>query len=127
VNLRLEVITLRNEAFEKYKILFSLVDKLKASKVKLNAQTEAHKAEVEGLKKKFAEMNENFEVAKAKQEISEMERLRVKKNVEELLDSKERCHETSLECAKKLKNSFAKVGANSSEQKFIRCDPEGVI
>jgi hypothetical protein len=44
------------------------VDKLKASKVKLNAQ-----AEVEGLKKKLAEMNENFEVTKAKQEISEME------------------------------------------------------
>jgi hypothetical protein len=32
-----------------------------------------------------------------------------------------------LECAKKLKNSFARVGAYSSEQKFIRGDPEGVI
>jgi hypothetical protein len=32
-----------------------------------------------------------------------------------------------LECAKKLKNSFAKVGAYSSEQKFIRDDPDGVI
>ena len=72
-------------------------------------------------------MNENFEVAKAKQEISEMERSRVQKNVEELRDSKERCYETSLECAKKLKNSFARVGAYSSEQKFIRGDPEGVI
>jgi hypothetical protein len=50
------------------------VDRLKASEVKLNAQAEAHKAEVEGLKKKLAEMNEDFEVAKAKQEISEMER-----------------------------------------------------
>jgi hypothetical protein len=29
------------------------------------------------LKKKLAKMNENFEVAKAKQEISEMERSRV--------------------------------------------------
>ena len=72
-------------------------------------------------------MNENFEVVKAKQEISEMERSRVQKNVEELRDSKERCYETSLEYAKKLKNSFAKVGAYSSEQKFIRGDPEGVI
>jgi hypothetical protein len=31
-----------------------------------------------------------------------------------------------LDCAKKLKDSFAKVGAYSSEQKFIRGDPEGV-
>jgi hypothetical protein len=32
-----------------------------------------------------------------------------------------------LDCAKKLKGSFAKVGAYSSEQKFIRGDPEGII
>jgi hypothetical protein len=87
----------------KDRILFSLVYRLKASKVKLSAHTDAHKAEVEGLKKKLAEMNKNFEVAKVKQEISEMERSRVQKNVEELHDSKERCYETSSECAKKLK------------------------
>jgi hypothetical protein len=32
-----------------------------------------------------------------------------------------------MECAKKLKDSFGKVGAYSSEQKFIRGDLEGVI
>jgi hypothetical protein len=32
-----------------------------------------------------------------------------------------------LECAKKLKDSFTKVGAYSLEQRFIRGDPEGVI
>jgi hypothetical protein len=32
-----------------------------------------------------------------------------------------------LECAKTLKNSFTKVGAYSSEQKFIRGDPDSVI
>jgi hypothetical protein len=32
-----------------------------------------------------------------------------------------------LDCAKKLKDSFAKVGEYTSEQKFIRGDPEGVI
>jgi septation ring formation regulator EzrA len=100
---------------------------VKACEAKLIAQDEAHKAEVKDLKKKLAEMNENFEVAKAKQEISEMERSRVQKTVEELRDTKERCYETSTECAKKLKDSFAKVGAYSSEQKFIRGDPEGVI
>jgi predicted nuclease with TOPRIM domain len=87
----MEVISLRNEALEKDKILFSLVDRLKTSEAKLNAQTKAHKAEVEDLKKKLAEMNENFEVTNAKQEISEMERSRVQKNVEELGDSKKRC------------------------------------
>jgi predicted nuclease with TOPRIM domain len=87
----MEVISLRNEALEKDKILFSLVDRLKASEAKLNAQTKAHKAEVEDLKKKLAEMNENFEVTDAKQEISEMERSRVQKNVKELRDSKKRC------------------------------------
>jgi hypothetical protein len=32
-----------------------------------------------------------------------------------------------LDCAKELKDSFAKVGAYSSEQKFNRGDPEGII
>jgi hypothetical protein len=32
-----------------------------------------------------------------------------------------------LDCVRKLKTSFAKVGAYSSEERFIRGDPEGVI
>jgi hypothetical protein len=103
------------------------VDRLKSSEEKLNAQSEAHKAKVESLKKKLAEMNEDFEVAKAKQEISEWTSSRLQKNVDELHESKERCYEKSLDCTKKLKDSFAKVGAYSSEQKFILGDPEGVI
>jgi predicted nuclease with TOPRIM domain len=43
------------------------VDRLKISEARLNAQAETHKAEVDDLKKKLAEINENFEVAKAKQ------------------------------------------------------------
>ena len=100
---------------------------LKASEAKLTAQSEAHKAEIEDLKKKLAEKNEDFKVAKAKQEISEWPSSRLQKNVDELHESKERYYEKSLGCAKKLKDSFAKVGAYSSEQKFIRGDPEGVI
>jgi hypothetical protein len=126
-NLRSEVITLRNEALKKDKILLSLVDRLKSSEAKLNAQSESRKAKVKGLKKKLAEMNEDLEVAKAKQEISEWTSSRLEKNVEELRESKERCYEKFLDCAKKVKDSFAKVGAYSSEQKFIRGDPEGVI
>jgi hypothetical protein len=65
-NLRSEVIKLRNEAAEKDKILLSLVDRVKAREANLTAQSEAHIAEVENLKKKLAEKNEDFEVAKAK-------------------------------------------------------------
>jgi hypothetical protein len=103
------------------------MDRLKSSEAKFNAQSKAHKVEVEGLKKKLAEMNEDFQVAKAKQEISEWTSSRLQKNVDEFCESKERCYEKSLDCAKKLKDSFAKVGAYSSEQKFIRGYPEGVI
>jgi hypothetical protein len=41
-NLRSEVITLRNEALEKDKILLSLVERLKSNEAKLSAQAELH-------------------------------------------------------------------------------------
>jgi hypothetical protein len=126
-NLRSKVIKLRNEALEKDKILLSLVSKEKEDEAKSIAQVEAHKAEVEDLQKRLAEANENFALAKASQEISEWSKTRLEKNVEELLESKERCFEKSLDCVKKLKSSFAKVGTYSSEENFIRGDPEGVI
>jgi hypothetical protein len=56
-----------------------------------------------------------------------MEIARVQRNIKELWDSIEKCYEVSMDCARKLKDSFAKVGAFSSEQKFIWGDPEGVI
>jgi hypothetical protein len=96
-NLRSKVIRLRNEAVEKDKILLSLVDRVKISEANLAAQFEAHKAEVENLKKKFAQKNEDFEVAKAKQEISEWTSSRLQKNVDELPESKERYYEKSLD------------------------------
>jgi cell division septum initiation protein DivIVA len=112
---------------EKDKILLSLVDKVKEDEAKFNTQSEAYKAKIEDLRKKLAEANENFAVAKASQEISEWSKTRLEKNVEELRESKERCFEKSLDCVKKLKTSFAKVGAYSSEDNFIRGEPEGVI
>jgi hypothetical protein len=126
-NLRSEVIELRNEGLEKDKILISLVSKMKEDEAKYNAQAKAQKAEVEDLRKQLAEAKENCEVAKASQEISEWWKARLEKNNEELHKSKERCFEKSLDCVKILKNSFAKVGAYSSEQNFVRGDPEGVI
>jgi hypothetical protein len=126
-NLRVEVISLRNEALEKDKILLFLVDRLKVSEARLDAQTEAHKVEIENLKKQLAETSETFEVAMVKHEISEIEKSRAQKNVKELRNSKEKCYEISLGCAKTLKDSFAKVGAYSSEQKFKCGDPDGVV
>jgi hypothetical protein len=70
-NLRSEVIRLRNEAMEKDRILLSLADKAKEDEAKFNTQSEAYKAEVEDLRKKLAEANENCALAKASQEISE--------------------------------------------------------
>jgi hypothetical protein len=59
------IFKLRNEALEKDNILLSLVDKVKEGEAKFNAQTESHKAEIEDLRKKLAEANENFALAKA--------------------------------------------------------------
>jgi predicted RNase H-like nuclease (RuvC/YqgF family) len=106
--------------------MLSLVDRLKVSEAGLNAQAETHKAEVDDLKKKLVKMNENFEVAKAKQEISEWTSSRLEKNVEELRDSRERCYEKSLDCAKKLKDSFAKVGRIPQNKILFATIPKGL-
>jgi hypothetical protein len=50
-NHRSEVIKLRNEAAEKDKILLSLVDRVKTSEANLTVQSEAHRAEIENLRK----------------------------------------------------------------------------
>jgi hypothetical protein len=90
------------------------VDKLISNKAKLPAQAETHKPKVEELKRKVAEATENFEVEVVKHEICEIERSRAQKNADELRASKERCYEISLECTRKLKYSFARVGTYSS-------------
>jgi chromosome segregation ATPase len=90
------------------------VDKAKEDEAKFNTQSEAYKAEIEDLRKKLAKANENCARAKASQEISEWWKTKLEKNVEELRESKERCFEKSLDCVKKLKTSFSKVGAYSS-------------
>jgi hypothetical protein len=126
-NLRLEVIDLRNEGLEKDKILISLVNKIKEDEAQYKAQAEAQKAEVEDLRRQLAEANERCVLAQANQEISDYWKNKLEKNVEELHESKERCFEKSLDCMKKLKTSFAKVGAYSSEENFIRGDPMGIV
>jgi hypothetical protein len=50
-----------------------------------------------------------------------------RKNIEELRISKEKCFEKSMDCVRRIKTSFANVGAYSSEENFIMCDPEDPI
>jgi hypothetical protein len=86
-----------------------------------------HKAEVQELEKKVAEATENFNVELTKHVISEIERSRAQRNVDGLHATNEKCYDVAIECAKNLKNSFAKVGAFFLEQNLICGDPDGVI
>jgi hypothetical protein len=126
-NLRSEVIELRNEGLEKDKILISLVNKVKEDEASFKAQAEIQKNEIEDLRKQLAEAKEKCTLAEANREASEYWKNYLEKTVEELHASKERCFEKSLGCVKKMKASFANVGAYSNEDNFIRGDPEGVI
>jgi Ribonuclease G/E len=126
-NLRSEVIELRNEGLEKGKILISLVNKVKKDEANYKAQAEAQKTEIDDLRRQLAKAKEKCTVAQTNQEISEYWKNYLEENVEELCTSKERCCEKSLDCVKKIKASFAKVGAYSAEENFIRGDPEGVV
>jgi hypothetical protein len=126
-NLRSEVIELRNEGLEKDKILHSLIDRIKEDEATFKVQAEAQRREIEDLRKQLARAKEERTLEETKQEISEQWANHLEKSVEELRASKKRCYEKSIECVKKVKTSFARVGAFSSEENFIRGDPEGPI
>jgi hypothetical protein len=118
---------LRNEALEKDKILLTLVDKVKGDETNFKTQSEAQKIEIEYLRKQLDEAKEKCAVVEAKWGISEQWTNHLEKKIEELRISKERCFEKSVDCVKKIKTSFANVGAYSSEDNFVRGDPEGPI
>jgi hypothetical protein len=126
-NIRFEVIELRNEGLEKDKILNSLVNKIKEDEVTLKTQAEAQKCEIEDLRKQRAEAKLKCAIAEADRDASDYWKNYWEKTVVELRSLKERCYEKSIECVRKIKTSFAKVGAYSSEDNFIRGDPEGPI
>jgi hypothetical protein len=126
-NLRSEVIELRNEGLEKDKILISLVNKIKEDEANSKAQAEAQKNEIEDLRKQLVEAKVKCAVAKADRDASEYWKNYLEKTVAELRASKGRCFEKFVECVKKIKTSFANVGAYSNKDNFIRGDPEGVI
>jgi hypothetical protein len=126
-NLRSEVIELRNEGLEKDKILNSLVNKIKEDEATSKAQAEAQKCKIEDLWKQLAEAKLKCAIAEADRDASDYWRNYWEKTAVELRSSKERCYEKSIECVRKLKTSFADVGAYSSEDNFVRGDPEGPI
>jgi hypothetical protein len=126
-NLRLEVIELRNEGLEKDKILISLVNKIKEDEASSKAQAEAQKSGIEDLWRQLAEAKVKCVVAEADRDANEYWKNYFEKTVVELRASKERCFEKYVGCVKKMKTSFANVGAYSNEDNFILGNPEGVI
>jgi hypothetical protein len=126
-NLRSEVIELRNEGLEKNKILNSLVNKIKEDEAASRAQAEAQKCEIEDLRKQLAEAKLKCAIAEADRDASDYWKNYWEKTTAELRSSKERCYEKSIECVRKIKTSFASVGAYSSKDNFVRGDPEGPI
>jgi hypothetical protein len=93
----------------------------------LTEQVELHRSEVLKSEEKHDEVSENFEVEKAKHEIAEAKRDRVRRNVEELRLSKERCFSVVVHCCGRLKNMFTNIGAFPNDENFIRGDAEGAI
>jgi hypothetical protein len=104
-----------------------LINRIKEDEATFNAQAEAQKCEIEDLRKQLARAKEEHTLEETKREISEQWANHLEKNVEELRASKKRCYDKSMECVKTIKTSFASVGAFSSEENFIRGDPEGPI
>jgi hypothetical protein len=105
---------------EKDKILLTLVDKIKEDKA-------TSKAQAEDLRKQLARAKEERILEETKRELSDQWTNHLEISVKELRASMKRCYDKSIECAKKIKSSFASVGAFSSEENFTRGNPEGPI
>jgi hypothetical protein len=112
---------------EKDKILLTLVDKVKGDEANYKTQSEIQRNKIENLQKQLAEAKLKCAIAEADRDASDYWKNYWEKTVAELRSSKERCYEKSVECVKKIKTSFANVGAYSSEDNFIRGDPKGPI
>jgi hypothetical protein len=104
-----------------------LVDKVKGDEANFKAQSEIQRNEIENLQKQLAEAKLKCVVTEAERDVSDYWKNYCEKTIAELRSSKERCFKKSVECVKNIKTSFANVGAYSSEDNFIRGDPESVI
>jgi hypothetical protein len=103
------------------------VDKINEDEATSKAQAEAQKREIQDLQKQLARAKEEHILEETKRELSEQWANHLEINVEELRASKKRYYDKSIECVKKIKSSFASVGAFSSEENFTRGNPEGPI
>jgi hypothetical protein len=103
------------------------VDKVKGDEANYKTQSEIQRNEIEDLQKQLAEAKLKCAIAEADRDASDYWKNYWEKTVAELRSSKERCFEKSVEYMKKIKTSFANVDAYSSEDNFIRGDPEGPI
>jgi hypothetical protein len=104
-----------------------LINRIKEDEATFKVQAEVQRREIEDLRKQLARAKEERTLEETKREISEQWANHLEKSVEELCASKKRCYEKSIECVKKVRTSFTSVGAFSSEENFIRGDPEGPI
>jgi hypothetical protein len=104
-----------------------LINKIKEDEAAFKGQAEAQKREIEDIRKQLARAKEERILEETKRELSDQWADHLEGTVEELRSSKKRCYNKSIECVKKLKASFARVGAISSEENFTRGNPEGPI
>jgi hypothetical protein len=112
---------------EKDKILLTLVDKVKKDEAASKAQSEAQKREIEDLRKQLARAKEERALEETNRELSDFMVNKLESRVKELRTSQRKCYVKSIECVNKIKNSFASVGAFSSEENFSRGNPEGPL
>ena len=112
---------------EKDKILLTLVDKVKKDEAASKAQSEAQKREIEDLRKQLARAKEERALEETNRELSDLMVNKLESRVKELRTSQRKCYVKSIECVNKIKNSFASVGAFSSEENFSRGNPEGPL
>ena len=103
------------------------MDKIKEDEAASKAQAEAQKREIKDLQKQLARAKEERILEETKRELSDQWANHLEINVKELRASQRRCYVKSIECVKKIKSSFARVGAFSSEENFTRGNPEGPI
>jgi len=109
---------------EKDKILLTLVDKVKKDEAASKAQSEAQKREIKDLRKQLARAKEERALEETNRELSDFMVNKLESRVKELRTSQRKCYVKSIECVNKIKNSFASVGAFSSEENFSRGNPE---
>jgi hypothetical protein len=104
-----------------------LVNKIKEDEASSKVQAEAQKSEIEDLRKQLAEAKLKCVVAEADRDASDTGKIILKKQLQSFAHPKKGVLKKSMECVKKIKTSFANMGAYSNEDNFIRGNPEGVI